>query len=682
MLSWKRIAAASLALGSFFAGSAYAAGLSESATVAHNTPKFVKTSRIMGPVDPTTVMEVSLWLKPHDQAGLDALAKQLYDKSSSQYRHFLTKAQYSERFAPTAAEAGTVAQFLAANRLKVVAVGPDNFFVRASGTAASISAAFHVELNNYEVNGKTVRANAADPTIEGEAAPLVAAVHGLDTMEYSHPNKSWKTLSPALAKQAAAGGVTSAAKPVSDLLPSSAFTSNCLPGVTSQSFSTNGDGELPKATYKGNLYTTANSGCGYTPPEIQKAYGLTALYKAGLDGTGQTIVILDWCGSPTITSDANAFSKQFGLPALTSSNFKIIYTPTRSTCAAPDPEINIDVEWAHAIAPGAKIDLVVPPSATFQDVDEGLFYAVDYQLGNNISGSYGSEELYTSPAVLITENLIAETAAVLGISANFSSGDDGDFTFDFPQYDPPSVSAPADSPYATAVGGVSLFLAPNGTISSQVGWGTNENLLYDEGYVPDPPGNDAFFNFGSGGGESGFFAKPLYQRNLPGSGRQLPDISWLADPFTGGYIAISVPFATPELQYEVYGGTSLACPMFSGLWAIANQAAGLPLGQAAPYLYSLPSNAIMDVLPQTSKTNVTGVVTDSSGKTNYTAAELAAVPGYAQPFISAIWDYPLDELNILLTFGTDSGLNVTKGWDNVTGLGTPSGTDFVRAFMP
>jgi subtilase family serine protease len=419
-----------------------------------------------------------------------------------------------------------------------------------------------------------------------------------------------------------------------------------------------------------------------TPAQIQKAYGLTALYKVHLDGTGQTIVILDWCGSPTIESDANAFSKQFGLPPLTAKNFQIIYTPTPSACAAEDPEINIDVEWAHAIAPGAAIDLVVPPSATFQDIDEGLFYSVDYQLGNSISGSFGSEELYTPETVLITENLIAETAAVLGISENFSSGDDGDFTFDDPSFNPPSVSAPADSPYATAVGGVSLFLTAGGTVSSQVGWGTNENLLYDEGFVPDPSAGEAFFDFGSGGGESSFFAKPEFQRALPGSGRQLPDISWLADPFTGGYIAISVPFATPELQYEVYGGTSLACPMFSALWAIANQAAGQPLGQAAPYLYSLPANAITDVVTQSSKTNVTGVVTDSSGKTSYTAAELAEVPGYTQPFVSAIWDYPLDEINVLLTFGTDSGLNVTKGWDNVTGVGTPNATDFVRAFEP
>jgi kumamolisin len=277
MLFMKRIAAASLAFGTLFAGSVNAAGQTESATVAHNTPKFVKTARIMGPVDPSTLIDVSIWLKPHDQAGLDALAKQLYDPSSSQYRHFLTKAQYSARFAPTAAEAGQVRQFLAANKMKVVTVGPDNFYVRATGTAAAISAAFHTDLNNYEVNGKTVRANAADPTIEGEAARLVAAVYGLDTMEYKHPNASWKTLPAAITKQGGGGGVTSSSTAApgvtADVLPASDFNSNCLPGQTTETFTTNGDGELPKATYKGNEYTPANSGCGLLRRRSRKRMG-------------------------------------------------------------------------------------------------------------------------------------------------------------------------------------------------------------------------------------------------------------------------------------------------------------------------------------------------------------------------------------------------------------------------
>src|SRR5206468_1333294 len=100
-------------------------------------------------------------------------------------------------------------------------------------------------------------------------------------------------------------------------------------------------------------------------------------------------------------------------------------------CAGVDPEINLDVEWAHAIAPGAKINLVVPPTASFLDVDYAQLYAVALHLGNVISGSYGSQESFTPPGILDEENMISEVAAVVGISANFSSGDYGDFTFDF-----------------------------------------------------------------------------------------------------------------------------------------------------------------------------------------------------------------------------------------------------------
>jgi subtilase family serine protease len=515
--------------------------------------------------------------------------------------------------------------------------------------------------------------------VSEEVAPLVSSISGLDNMEYSHPYTSRLTLRQPLST---APGESSAANYTATASASAvSFNPVCFPGTTSETFTTSG--ALPKATYTGNEYTTATAGCGYTPDNIYSAYNLSPLYAKKLDGSGQTIVILDWCGSPTIQQDANAFSSKFGLPKLTSSNFNIIYTPTPSYCESPDPEINIDVEWSHAIAPGAAIDLVVPPSASFQDVDEAFFYAVNYQLGNVISGSFGSEELYTPASVLATEDLIAETAAVLGISANFSTGDDGDFTYDDPAFFSASVSAPADSPYATAVGGVSLALTASGTIAWQSGWGTNENLVSVEGEVPDPPTGNGYFNFGSGGGESGVFAKPGFQSSLPGTGRQLPDISWLADPFTGAYVAISEPGSNPVLQYPVFGGTSLACPMFSALWAIANQQAGAPLGQAAASLYTLPTSAITDIVPHSSKTNVTGVVTDSSGKTKYSAAELAAPLENTTSFKSALWNYPLyEDTAYLLTFGTDSGLTTAPGWDNVTGLGVPNGSEFIKALKP
>ena len=642
-------------------------------TIANNTPKFAASSKSLGAVSPSSVIDVSIWLKPHNKTDLDAVAKDLYDPTSRNYRQWLTKAEFMQRYGPTEAEAKTVEQFFTSHGLKIVKSDSDHFFVRAQGTAAQVSSAFHVTLNNYEVNGKTIRANTGDPVVTGAAAQLVGSVAGLDNAGFNHPVVNRTTTRLPLA---AASGAQTAATPK---VTTAALNPACFPGTETQTFTT--DGSLPTATYTGNAYTKSNTGCGYTPNNIQTAYNLKPLYAQKYDGTGQTIVILDWCGSPTITADANAFSGKFGLPKLTSSNFKIINTPTPSYCEAVDPEINLDVEWAHAIAPGAGIDLVVPPSNSFQDIDEGLYYAVDYQLGNVISGSFGAEEYYSSASTLIQLDLIAETAAVLGISENFSTGDDGDFTYDFPQYDPASVSAPADSPYATGVGGISLALNSNNTIAWQSGWGTNENLLAEEGSVNTAPSTSGYFNFGSGGGPSGFFAKPSYQSKLPGKTRQLPDISWLADPFTGAYVAISEPFTEPEITYQVYGGTSLACPMFSALWAIANQIAGAPLGQAAPYLYSMPGSTIMDILPYASKTNVTGKIKTSSGTTSYSANSLVQPLDGTSSYVSAIWDYPLEEdTAILLTFGTDSGLKTAKGWDNVTGVGVPNGQAFAEYF--
>ncbi len=622
-------------------------------------------------MDPASVIEVSIWLKPHNKAGLDALAKDLYDPTSSSYRHWLSRNEFASRFAPTEQEAKTVQDFFTGNNLKIVSVGPNNFYVRARGSVSDISRAMHVSLHNYQVDGKVMRGNTSDPRIVGAAAPLVAAVAGLDNSEYTHPLVSTTSnlkppSTPAAVKQDA---VAAASAPVTS-------GPACFPGTASETLTTGGG--VPTAVYAGNSYTNSLTGCGYTPDNIQDAYRLKGLYVEGYDGTGQTIVIIDWCGSPTITQDVKAFSQHFHLPAL--KEFNIIPTGV-SYCSAPDPEINIDVEWSHAVAPGAAIDLVVPPTASFQDVDQGFFYAVNNQLGNVISGSYGSEEYYTSASVLDVEDLISETAAVLGIAANFSTGDGGDFTDDFPQYLPASVSAPADSPYATGIGGVSLALNANSTIAWQTGWGTNINLIQDGGYVSDPP-NDVFFNFGSGGGESAYFEKPSYQSALPGAGRQLPDISWLADPYTGATIAISEPFVSPEIEYPVYGGTSLACPMFSALWAIANQEAGEALGQAAPYLYKLGDTAITDILPHTSATNVTGKVTDANGTTSY-SADYLAYPYDTTKYESVLWNIPLEEGYVyLVTFGTDSGLTTTKGWDNTTGLGVPNGKAFADSFKP
>jgi subtilase family serine protease len=298
--------------------------------------------------------------------------------------------------------------------------------------------------------------------------------------------------------------------------------------------------------------------------------------------------------------------------------------------------------------------------------------------------------------------------AAAGISFNYASGDYGDWASEIGYT---SVNAPADSPWATAVGGVSLALNADDSIAWQAGWGTNETWLSTQGTVYDPP-EAIGFQFGSGGGASncvvynsagvclGGFPKPSYQKRLPGKYRQLPDISWLADPYTGAAVLISIPGQVPEQVWQVIGGTSLATPMFAGLWAIANQEAlaggGTQLGLAAPYLYTMPADAIYDVVPVTSKTNVTASIQESTGKNKYTAGEvMGSLTG--RTFVSAIYDVAdYQNTAIVISFGSDCGdssvagfdtacnsteaLHTKAGWDNVTGLGTPNAQAFADFF--
>jgi subtilase family serine protease len=128
-----------------------------------------------------------------------------------------------------------------------------------------------------------------------------------------------------------------------------------------------------------------------------------------------------------------------------------------------------------------------------------------------------------------------------------------------------------------------------------------------------------------------------------------------------------------------WGGTSLACPIFTAIWAIADQKAGHPLGHAAPTIAGLKSGDLLDVLPHSSPTNVSGTIFDSSGATFYSPADLFTGQLFGNTeFLSALWNAG-GGLDFALSFGLDTSLTVTKGWDNVTGYGTPNGLPFLDA---
>jgi len=649
-------------------GIVLAANAANGQFIANNTPAYVSSATNLGAVDASQTIEVSIWLQPHNRSPLDELAQDLYNPSSPNYRHWLKNADIAAQFAPTAAEAKTVAEFFAANNLKVVSVGPNNFYVRAQGTIANVENAFHVQLNNYQVGSQILRSNAADPYIEGPAAALVQAVSGLDNGVFEHPAMLQPT-GPA----SSSGSITNQANlsNVASATDSNSFETACFPGPKTETHTMLGS--YPKATYQGNSYSSGSLGCGYSPSNIYAAYNLNELYAEGYNGAGQTIVLIDACGSPTITDDANTFSKKFGLPKLTASNFNIVYTAP-STCEGYWPGIEADVEWTHAIAPGANIDLMVSPTPYPEDLDEAIFYAVSYVLGNVISGSYYNPEFFVGETEAIKENLISEIAAVEGIATNFACGEFVALDLPWP------VNVPADLPYATGVGGVSLALTSDDSIAFQTAWESHASVLLQSGAIYDPahlpPDSDGFL-FGGTGGPSAFFAKPWFQKGVPGKYRQEPDISWLADPFTGGVIVVSTPKQFPPQIWYVDGGTELATPMFSALWAIANQEAGAPLGQAAPYLYSMTSTTITDIVPYGSADNVSAVVQESSSSTQRfdpAATLLVEEPKFGSKFYSALWDSPdgAENTTWVLSFGQDYFFKTKVGWDEVTGVGVPS----------
>ena len=636
--------------------------------VVSSVPVALQQASNRGVIEASTPIRVTVWLNMHNKAAFDQRVEAIYTPGSPTYHKWLTKADLMT-YAPTAAELKTVQSELEKQGL-AAAIDPANpFAIRAKGSAERVQAAFGTQINLFEKNGATFHANVTEAHLEGDAAGLVLSVSGLNS----------KPVQSMIAEAGTPKAIKPTAIPLAKEMTASAglstyFTNQCFQEPSAFTFGA--PGQLPVGVYYGNVYSQGTKTCGYTPAQMRTAYALPAVYSAGLNGAGQTIVVLIPYGSTTILSDANKFNTMTGLPALNSSNLKVIYPEGPPV----DPilgeswirEASMDVEWAHAIAPSAKIVLLAAASGDNQDLAMGIEYAVLNNLGCVISNSYAIPETELTSADLQAYNQAIEQAAAMGISVNFASGDHSDEGLGTPAG---AVSAPADSPYATAVGGTSIGV-PGGTgWAKEVGWGNNLTALaYVASTVQDPPVNYGNYG-GSGGGSSSFFAKPSWQGKLPGPMRQVPDVSMAADPYTGAIVIYTDPVAGPMMQSV--GGTSLSCPMFSAIWAMANQKAGHMLGQAGPIVARMPSSAIHDVVPGTSLMNVVGTIISNTGAQFYSPAQLAQPVESSPEFTSAIWQISGEYLT--LTFGTTSSLTVTKGWDNVTGYGTPIGLPFITA---
>jgi len=326
-----------------------------------------------------------------------------------------------------------------------------------------------------------------------------------------------------------------------------------------------------------------DSGC-FTPHAMRVAYGVEPLIQKGFTGKGQTVIDIVSFGSPTLQTDVDAFSKQFGLPQV---HVQVI-APLNEKESDPYGnkqgwigETTLDVEMIHAMAPDAGIVVMVSPvdevegTVGLPEFRQLTQYALDHHLGTIFSNSWGASEATLQDAagqqeIQKWDTLFQQATTQQGITFLAASGDHGatDVVDAAGKVlaKTPTISFANGNPWVTSVGGTTL---------TRVGATTNERVW-------NTPGNGA-----GGGGYSTFFKEPAYQQTLPSSvqgqlnnRRGVPDVAAAADPGTALAYYVSD-------HWQMIGGTSASTPLWAGIIADADQMAGHPLGFLNPGLYKV-----------------------------------------------------------------------------------------------
>jgi subtilase family serine protease len=369
----------------------------------------------------------------------------------------------------------------------------------------------------------------------------------------------------------------------------------------------------------------------FSPQQIRTAYNINPLLQQGITGAGRTIVIVDAFQSPTIRQDLQLFDRIFGLPdpvlTIIAPDGLTPFNPKDANHVTWASEITLDVEWAHAIAPGAKITLILAKGNMDRDILSATRFAVETNQGDVISQSFGEGEACSATSLLALHQIFQEATAK-NITLLAASGDTGSAQAgqakpvscgnNLPYF--LSASTPASDPLVTSVGGTHLNAdADTGQYISEMAW----NNTYGA----------------SGGGFSSVFQRPIYQTSIvKNEQRGLPDVALNADPTSGVLVIFSSYAVDAKPMTYTFGGTSAGSPQWAGIIALADQAAGKRLGFINSAIYRIGKSlwyhtAFHDIL--------TG---------NNTFTKLVAGSGTI----------------------TVEGYDAMRSWDAATGIGTPN----------
>jgi len=559
---------------------------------------------------------------PQQEAALQKLLIAQQDKTSPDYKHWLTPAQFGQQFGPADSDLEIVKAWLQQNGFGNIHVSQGRTFIEFSGTAASVERAFETSIHKYSVNGEDHWANAANPTIPAALAPVVSGVltlHNLHKRPQIH-----------LSETVATAKVLAGSKPQ--------FTS-----------STGAHALVP-----GDYYTIYN----FNPMTIATSARIAVVGRCNID-------VQDVAYFHSYTGD-DAYPPQVTVNG----------TDPGDLGGDEEAEAVLDTTWAGAIAPTASVNLVVSQStATTDGADLSALYIVDNNLADVMSESFSRCEGNATSAEAAGISSLAEQAATQGITYVVAAGDSGsvgcDEATDTTSTQGLSVNVLAATPYTVAVGGT-MF---NDNANPTTYWKTTNaqsTLESAISYIPENAWNQSCAAgqtgctvaslWAGGGGASTFFQQPPWQTGVTGiptgNARLVPDVALAAashDPYLICLRGSCVPNAQGEISFAEAAGTSAATPAFAGIMALVGQKHLVRLGQPNFVLYRL---AAAENLSQCNASSST--LPASSCVFNDVTAGNNAVPG---------------ETN----YGTASATyQAAKGYDEATGLGSVNVTNLIN----
>jgi len=536
-------------------------------------------------------LTLQVWLAPRTGAA-EAYANAASTPGTALFGHYLSPAQYADRFGATPQQANAVETWLRSAGFTAVTADPERTYVRAAAPVSVIDQALHLSVRYYDQPAQgpggryALRANDRPVSVP---APLAGSVLGVTGLDNASPAMTWSTPAGLASGHAAqgplmpgAGGASPAQVPSPPRAGGPSFPCSAWYG---QHYARH----LPPI-YGSTQFPTQI--CGYSAAQLRRAYS----YDPGYTGKGQTIALVELGLVPYMFRTLQDFARFNDITSPDATGYRELSIGQGDGCGTPfDVEEQLDVETTYAMAPDATRLVVGGDSCDNGDYGlQALFNAVTLVLNGNghsplasiISNSWeGFAENQPAEIDGIEHSLLVRAAAE-GVGMYFSAGDSS------------GVLTPASDPYAISVGGTTLGIGRRDPRLFETGWST--------GTYTDPSGAWQFQGEqgGTGGGPSQLWAQPAYQHGVvpaalarapgdrAGLARTVPDISADADPFTGmsvGTITLSPAGKPASYATMPTGGTSLSTPLIAALVADAQQGMPRPFGFLNPVLYRLAS---------------------------------------------------------------------------------------------